>query len=331
MQVVSFVGLFVFVHKPEDYVLYTIIHVMATAGGNLFNIPYIRKYVKLKFALNINYRKHMIPLLLLFFNEGAFAIYVNSDITILGILKTEHDVGVYSLAVKIYTVVKTILNSTITVSMPRLAAYLGENRLVEYRNLCKKVFTATLTLLLPAIMGMIMLAPDILYIVSGKEYVAGSISFRILSISLLFAVAVAFYGNCVLIPNRMEKICLIAACISAILNISVNLIIIPLISYNGAAITTLISEALTAIIYIAYSRRYLEGVIERREAWAIFIGSISVGVTCFIVKKGVSCIYGSVVIAVLLSVLFFFATQIIFKNSIVMKSLESVFKKKICK
>ena len=331
MQVISFVCLFVFVHKPEDYVVYTIIHVIATAGGNLFNIPYIRRYVKLKFTFNANFRKHMIPLLLLFFNEVAFAIYVNSDITILGILKTEQDVGIYSLAVKIYTVVKTILNSIITVSMPRLAAYLGEKRLVDYRKLCKKVFTSTLTLLLPAIIGMTMLAPNILYIVSGEEYVAGSISFRVLSVSLLFAVAVAFYGNCVLIPNRREKVCLIAACISAILNISLNFIIIPLISYNGAAITTLISEALTAFIYVVYSRKYLERVIEPRDALSIFIGSVSVGITCFIVEKSILSVYGSVVIAILLSVLVFFATQIILKNSIVVKCLESIFKKKICK
>ena len=215
--------------------------------------------------------------------------------------------------------------------MPRLAAYLGEKRLVDYRKLCKKVFTSTLTLLLPAIIGMTMLAPNILYIVSGEEYVAGSISFRVLSVSLLFAVAVAFYGNCVLIPNRKEKVCLIAACISAILNISLNFIIIPLISYNGAAITTLISEALTAFIYVVYSRKYLERVIEPRDALSIFIGSVSVGITCFIVEKSILSVYGSVVIAILLSVLVFFATQIILKNSIVVKCLESIFKKKICK
>lgn len=65
MQVVSLVLLFLFVHTPDDYIIYAVINIIATAGGNLLNIPYIRKYVRLKLTFR-DLKKHLVPLVLLF-------------------------------------------------------------------------------------------------------------------------------------------------------------------------------------------------------------------------------------------------------------------------
>lgn len=327
MQIIAFIGLFMFVHGPEDYIVYTIIHVLATAGGNLLNIFYIRKYAKLKIVKNINYKKHLVPLLLFFCNEVALTIYVNSDITILGVLKEEQDVGIYSLAVKIYTAVKTILNSIIVVSIPRLAFYLGEDQIDKYKQLCKKVFTSTLTLLFPAIVGMFFLSSELLLIISGEEYIAGSLSFKILSITLLFSVFVGFYGCCVLIPKRQEKICLIASFIGSMLNICLNFILIPYISYNGAALTTLLAEALVCVIYMFNCKKHIENVVEIRDLISVILGCCAIVVICCIGKKTIDDLYIRVILEISISVIAYFLFQILSGNSIVWQSLLAIIKK----
>lgn len=323
MQVLSLILLFVFVHTPEDYIIYAFINVLATAGGNILNMPYIRKYVTLNITFD-GLKQHLYPLFLLFFNEVAFAIYVNSDITILGFLCSDKEVGVYSLSVKIYSVIKTIVNSIVVVSMPRMASYLGNNNLEEYKKLCKKVFMATLTILIPAILGMILLSDKLLFVIAGEEYISGKWAFCILSVTLLFSVGVAFYGNCILIVNRLEKICLKAACLSAILNIVLNLILIPYTGYNGAAFTTLLSEAITAIIYMKNSKQFIDKIVDKTDLISIIFGCGGILFVCEIFDKLRLSEDYTIVLSVLFSCIFYFTIQLILKNKIVMNSLNSV-------
>ena len=322
MQVVSLVLLFLFVHTPDDYIIYAVINIIATAGGNLLNIPYIRKYVRLKLTFR-DLKKHLVPLVLLFFNEVAFTIYVNSDITILGFLCTDKEVGIYSLSVKIYTVIKTIINSIVVVSMPRMASMLGNDCVDEYRKLCRKVFMATLTILIPAIIGMISLSDKILYVVAGREYVVGKESFCILSLTLFFSVGVAFYGNCILIINRLEKICLKAACFSALLNIVLNFILIPFIGYNGAALTTLLSEAVTAIIYMKYSEQFVNNIVDKKDLLSILVGGIFIFIICGVIAYMKMNTYLSIVLSILFSGIVYFTIQVALRNKIVVDFLQS--------
>lgn len=330
IQFISLLLLFVFVHSPDDYIIYAIINVTATAGGNLLNIPYIRRYTKLKITFR-NLKKHLYPLFLLFFNEVAFTIYVNSDITILGFMCSDKQVGVYSLCVKIYTVVKTIINSIVVVSMPRMAALVGDKNILGYKRLCKKVYMSTLTILIPAVIGMILLSDKLLSVVGGSEFIVGNFAFSILSMALLFSVGVAFYGNCILIINRLERVCLKAACISAILNIVLNFILIPIIGYNGAALTTLLSEALTAIIYMINSKNLINHILDKKDFCKIIIGSLSIIIICTFFKSLNINDVSTIILSIVFSCITYFSVEILLKNEMVINTLKSFIKSKFTK
>ena len=232
--------------------------------------------------------------------------------------------GIYSLSVKIYSVIKTLVNSIVVVSMPRMASFIGTNQLNEYKNLCKKVFMATLTILIPAIIGMMLLSDKLLFVIAGEEYIVGKWAFCILSVSLLFSVGVAFYGNCILIVNRLEKICLKAACLSAILNISLNFILIPSFGYNGAAFTTLLSEAITAIIYMKNSKQFIDKIVDKKDFISIIFGCVIILFVCKIIDKLRISVLFTILLSVIFSCIFYFTIQIILKNKIVLNLLNSV-------
>lgn len=319
IQIISLIMLFVFVHNPDDYIIYTIIHVFATAGGNLFNIKYIKRYVHLNFCLNKKIMRHLKPMALLLCKDITFTIYVNSDITILGLLCSATDVGIYSLVVKIYTLTKTMINSIILVSSPRMSLYLGENKQEKYLELCKKVFTSTITILLPVIIGVISLSKYIIIAISGYEYISGSLALQLLGITLLFAVLVAFYISCVLIPHRMDKQCLFAAFVSAGLNVVLNFILIPFWGYNAAALTTLLSELTTALIYKNHSKTYLKNEISPHDRKVVIIGCIFVWFTCIAMKLCVENIFLCLAMSMILSCIVYFSIQIVLKNSFIIE------------
>ena len=87
---------FLFVQTPRDLYAYAWITVLATSG------------VK--------------PVMILFANTVTTSLHVNSDMLILGFSRADSEVGLYSVAVKIYMLFKALLSAVITAATPRLAA-----------------------------------------------------------------------------------------------------------------------------------------------------------------------------------------------------------------
>ena len=119
-QLVSLILLFVLVKDSNDLLAYSIITVIASSGANVVNIIARRKYLKIGLVFNKNITKHLVPIFILFANSVATTIYINSDMTILGIISGDYYTGLYSVSTKVYTIIKTLLGAIIVVSIPHL-------------------------------------------------------------------------------------------------------------------------------------------------------------------------------------------------------------------
>ena len=163
-------------------------------------------------------------MLMLFCNSLSVQLYINSDVTLLGIMQNDVAVGIYSAAVKIYNIVKQLLNAVIVVIIPRISALLGENKIKEYNKLLGTVFHGILSVIMPLITGIFMLSYEIIALIGGEEYAVGYWSLRVLSLALCGAVFANFFTNAILVPNKKEKNFMIATLIAASVNIGLNFI-----------------------------------------------------------------------------------------------------------
>lgn len=317
IQILSVIMLFVLVKNADDYVMYAFVTSIASAGGNILNVFYIRRYVHLRVTKKMNLKQHIKPIMMLFFNTIASTIYVNSDTTMLGYLQSETAVGIYGLATEIYLVIKQLLNAIVMVALPRLSAYLGSGEEVKYRELTNKIFKAVCTLVVPAVVGMFMLSEEIVVIIGGAEYISGVLALKILSFALFFSVLSVFYCCAIMLPFKQEKICLTASSISALLNVALNFLLIPIISYNGAAVTTLTSEALILGIYIISGRKFVKLKIDYRFIISITFGCLAIMLICFGMKNLISNDIIIILVSIFMSAPTYFLLQIIFKNEIV--------------
>jgi O-antigen/teichoic acid export membrane protein len=254
MQVISLILLFIFVRTPEDYVLYALINVIASAGGNLFNIFYVKKYARIRLAPLSSCKKHMKPLLQLFAVNVAITVYISSDITILGLFSGDKQVGIYTNSSRVYTVVKSILNAIMMVAIPRFSFLLGHSQREEYKAMLSEIFSYLITLILPSVAFIFMLSRPIVTILGGQAYSSGFASLSILSFSLIFSVLACFYANGVLLLHKYDGTYLFATIFSAAINALLNFVFIPWLGMNGAAITTVIAEFSMFIISFYVSR-----------------------------------------------------------------------------
>ena len=331
-QILYIVLLFIFVHEPSDVYKYIIILTFTNSGANILNYFYLRKkYVRFRFTFNCNWRRHIKPILVIFSTKIAMTIYVNSDKTILGLLTTDVEVGLYSAAVKIYTIVKEILIAMITVLIPRFAIILRQNNnKKEADKFFSKVFTTLSLLLFPATVGLFIIAPEVMFVMCGAEYLAAGNTLRILSLAILFSLYANIYLNCVLLPSRKETVGFYATLVSAFANVVLNFILIPLMGINAAALTTLIAEIIMFAVCIYSSRKIIRLVGVRKDIFSIIISTISVVGICYGFKFILSNMYVRLVCSIVFSVIVYIILLVALKNSIVYGVLNSI-KQKIRK
>lgn len=256
-QIISIAALFMFVQDTGDCLIYAFVAVLSATGANIVNYFRVKTFCDVSFVLNRNMLQHMKPILVFFATAIAVTIYVNSDMTILGFLGTDADVGIYSVSVKVYTIIKSVLASAVAVVIPRMAAMSSNADREGIAKTAKEVFEIVFTITLPALVGIIVLAEEIVFIIAGEAYLAAALSLKILSLALLFCMLGYFWGQCVLYPYRQEAVVFKGTVICALVNVVLNFLLIPLWKQNAAALTTVISEGLSAMIFMYFGRKYI--------------------------------------------------------------------------
>lgn len=251
----STVLIFSVIKQSSDYLLYAWIMSASTAVPYFFNYFYVKNKYKIKIKITcINkLKKHLIPIMVLFASSVATLIYINSDILILGILKDDAEVGLYSVSAKIYTIVKQVINSVTIVFVPSVTAYIASEKIDKSKHLLETLLGLIISLIIPASVGLACLSEDIIVLISGDQYIDSREALMVLAFSLPFAVLACFFMNLVLMPLGKEKIILVSTIVSAVLNIVLNFVLIPTMGASGAAITTVIAEFIMFLFGAVYS------------------------------------------------------------------------------
>lgn len=334
VQCVSLLLLFLFVRTPRDYLIYALIMSLATTGGNIFNVFYIRRYCKLRLLSLKKCSKHIKPIMKLFAVNITMTVYVSSDITILGLLIGNKDAGIYQLSAKIYTMIKQMLVAVFSVAMPRLSYYLGVENDESYINLLKNIFRSIVTLVFPLMAGLFILSPKLLMILGGKEFIIGDLSLKILSLATFASLFSYFFANCILVLFRKDNIFLIATMASACINVTLNFILIPIFSYNGAALTTLLAEIIMLFIVIYNSmnieliQKNIKSIFyDLRVFISSLIGCVFIVIICVFLDKLIVAPLINVLVSFVISSIGFVIIEIILKNQFVINSIESIKRK----
>lgn len=330
IQIIALASIFLFVRSSADTAKYCLILILGSYGGNLINLFYIRRYISLPRPRLFPIKTYIVPLAVLFVNSLATTIYVNSDVTMIGIFLNDNEVGLYSFSSKIYNILKYFINAAVIVTIPRLASVVRTNR-DKYNSLIEKALYALIVFLLPISAGLLILSKQVIMVAGGKGYINGYSSLMILSFSLIFALLGSICTNCILIIHKLEKRVLISTIISATINVLLNLILIPTIGIEGAAITTVIAELVNMIIQSYFIKKELNLLIpiKWKDIISVIVGTAEVVAVCLMVsnlwtESSLTASMKQIGAAVVLSGVVYFTTLILTKNSFAMSLIRKV-------
>lgn len=323
-QALSLVLLFLLVKTQNDVNRYAAITVLSSVGSNILNYVHARKYCKVSPTIKINWKKHIKPILVLFAMSLTVTLYVSSDTTMLGLLCNDYTVGIYSVSTKIYSIVKTVLSSVLVVSIPRLSSLIGESKGDEFNEVASDIYRTLLTLVLPAITGLIVLRKQIILILADNTYIRAESSLMLLSIALLFCLGAWFWGQCILVPLKKENIVFKATIVSAIVNVVLNLVLIKTWKENAAAFTTILAEAISLFWCSYFAHRYTKLTKIVSTTIKSLIGCLVIVGVAVLGSMIISSDIAYICFTVGFSVLLYGATEVFLKNEAIWSILRSL-------
>lgn len=330
-KIISIILLFILVKEKQDYLWYAAITVFSSVGSNILNFLNAKKICNIKLTTNIDWKYHIKPILTIFATTIAVNIYLSSDTTLLGILKSDYAVGIYSTAVKIYTLVATLLGSVVSVTIPRLAMLMGKKKMKEYNEIFSKVMSSLSLFVIPGTIGLMMLSKNIILIIAGEKYLPSVNSLRIIGLAIIFSNYSFIFSNCALIPAKRETIALKNTVITAILNIGLNLVLIPFFSYDGTSFSTVVAEFLTMTLNFWASRDLIgKTVFSKKVVHDIrdsLISSVGIVVICIICVNSYSSLYTQTILSIIFSIIIYICMLIVLKNEMAMNYLEIIINK----
>ena len=250
IKIISLVVLFIFVKNENDYIAYACVSAIASVGSNIFNLFRLKKIIILKPLGNYQFKKHLKPIFTFFATTIAVMIYTNIDTAMLGFLSNNTEVGYYAVAVKLKTVLLSVITSVGVILLPRITYYLSNNQKNLAVQLSAKTLHMILLISIPLVLFFEMNCKTSIDIFAGAGYEPAVDSMMVL-MPLLVIVGVAnILVYQYILPKGMEQKYCIITVISAGIDIVINLILIPSYGALGVAIGTLAAETVGLIIQI---------------------------------------------------------------------------------
>ena len=256
VKLVSILSLFVFVKSKDDIYMYAIIQVMGTTGNYILNVLRLKSQVHISFR-NITFGPHIRPLLYMALGGVSAELYAKMDISMLDYLKGSVVVGYYTNSQKIISTAITILVAITDVFMPRLS-YLFEQNKTEFNRLLKTGLNLMITVSIPACIGMMIISKPLVSTFLGIDFFNASVTVSILSLMIPLKCIGDIICYQVMMCASQEAILMKSYFFVMIVNLINNILLIPRFGAEGAALASVVSEALVFIFVFHFSKNYFK-------------------------------------------------------------------------
>ena len=261
----------------------TFSYLIANVIGLIYEYCALTKHIlKPKFEFDAAFCKRITLLSLPFAATTLlYSIYYSIDVVMLTNIIGNYASGIYNASYKLISVLTLFYSVYISVIFPVMSRFFKDDKnllIISYEKSIKYL----MLIMIPLAIATMFYSTDIIHLVYGHEYDPASsvLSILIWTVCLLF---ISGAGNTLLNASHKELTVTKIYAIAAVFNIILNLILIPYLSYDGAAITTVLSDILIVIIqtYVIYKIGQKPNKKLYHDLGKIIIGSLILGISLY--------------------------------------------------
>ena len=257
VKVAGVISIFTFIKSSEDLYLYIFLIVIFDFLGQFVMWIPAKKFIKRPSFDTKIIKKNLHPIVLLFLPQVAISLYVVLDRTLLGLLGSYSDVGIYEQGQKLTSILLTVVSSLGAVMLPRIANLLSERKEKEAQNMVRFSFILYNLIIFPMIFGLIAINEIFVKLFLGQNFQDVKYVLYIIVFNIMFIGWTNILGYQVLVVRNKNKEFMLSTTIPAIVSVAVNITVIPFFGYIGASITSVVVEFLVFAIQWYYSRNII--------------------------------------------------------------------------
>lgn len=256
-QILSVGLLLILVKDRTDILKYTAICTFSSYGPPVLNIFFVRKTVQLKLNFS-GIKRHFEPLIWFLIMNLSISLYTLLDTTMLGIIKNDYEVGLYAAAIKLNKVLNSFISAIGVVFLPRLSYYMGTDKKAVFKKTIAKLTKMVSFFSVPLFVGCVFYRKLIIQFFCGKQYEEANDACGVLAFLLVVLPVSVMINKQILIPSKNEKKVIVSTFCGAIVNITLNAVLIPDLGHLGAAYATIIAELVVTAVCMFMVRQVLD-------------------------------------------------------------------------
>ena len=275
VKVAGVISIFTFIKSSEDLYLYIFLIVIFDFLGQFVMWIPAKKFIKCPSFNRNAIKKNLQPIVLLFLPQVAISLYVVLDRTLLGLLGSYSDVGIYEQGQKLTSILLTVVSSLGAVMLPRVANLLSERKEKEAQNMVRFSFILYNLIIFPMIFGLIAINEIFVKLFLGQNFQDVKYVLYIIVFNIMFIGWTNILGYQVLVVRNKNKEFMLSTTIPAIVSVAVNIAVIPFFGYIGASITSVVVETLVFAIQWYYSRNIInKNLLFNKDLAKIILSSL---------------------------------------------------------
>jgi O-antigen/teichoic acid export membrane protein len=276
LKIVSVVLTFLLIHSSDDYVWYGFLTIFTTSASYIFNFIHIRKYISFKKEGKYNLKQHIKPIAIFLSTYVVMTIYANFDVSMLGFISNEYEVGLYNAALKIKCILLSLSTSVTAVLVPRITFYLKEKKQDLANDLLCKSMRVSLLIAFPLSIYSLLFSKNLLIFVCGNDYIGANLALKVLMLCISPLILTNLFGNQILIPVGKEKRYSQSVFVGMFINLFLNIILIPYLGAFGATIGTLVTE-IWNVFYMSSGVKEYRDYIFKKIKWVLYFIPLAIG------------------------------------------------------
>lgn len=275
--------LYLFYLHPQS-TSYELVLVLFNAGAGvllLLNILNLQRFSPFGLAFDAGYWKHILiqasPLAL---SIILTTLYFKLDTLFIGYFRGQEEVGLYNVAYRFLENLIAFPAMFVGVLMPQLS-HMAISDKEKFKKMFQGAFEVLFIISLPLVIGIFLEAQPLILLFGGEEFAASAGSLQILAL----AIGMIYFGSLfssALIALDLQKHLALIYFIGAVFNITANFFIVPRWGFIGAAVTTLLTEALVTILMIQKIESWLTLQLAFRKVGPVLGASLAMAVVLYV-------------------------------------------------
>lgn len=298
VKLLTVLSTFLIIKKSDQTWVYALITVVGSIVGYTSIWFGVKKRVRIQKPKLSTIRRHALPCSVMLIPVLALSIYRSMDKVMLGAMSGMNDAGIYENGEKLVYCLSCLISSLGTVMLPKmsyLAEIKDEEKIREYMLRSLK-FMVMLTSAMS--FGLMSISGSVIPIIFGESFARSSNVLFLCAPILIFMGWSNVFRTQFIIPHKLDSIYVKSIAFGSVINVTLNLILIPRFAIVGAIIGTLAAEVFVPLYQYNKLRKKIPYALYLRETAAYVI----IGAIMFAVLMGVEAWLGRCIVALLIQI-----------------------------